>query len=370
MRTQNRTTSRRGAASCPRPNRANAFFARDPPPPSRSSDDGEVQKRGFQTTQDGWLGAAPQVRVRQANDRARAQLGELALLNERLMGQDSWRIRQKVEYLKSKRKAWEGVYNAACKQEISLTVAHLESAMAEVRTCCSNQHCMIAKVVVESGLVQCWVLGCHRVDTESDTVLPPDRVGAQLLRHNCPSETCTRHCGIHALTKRLMQVNEALKEGGDEYQSITDARAELVELLAQVEEAHERLHLTQARVEQNVQKLTELKAEAAEFARLKELKPELPASHPELVAASVPEAVTSAASTQTVGAELAAPSAAAPKQGRQGARGLQSSLNLEPGLRNFWYDLSYLGCYLRSNALISSSSGVVDNIWIAGLRCI
>jgi chlorophyllide a oxygenase len=73
------------------------------------------------------------VRVRQAGDRAMSQLGELALLNESLMGQETWKIRKKVEYLKSKRKAWEGVYNAACKQEVSLTVAHLEEAIAEVR---------------------------------------------------------------------------------------------------------------------------------------------------------------------------------------------------------------------------------------------
>jgi hypothetical protein len=137
MRVLNGTAAPLGApaSSAPRCTRARAFFGRDQTPTPRNPSDNIDRKRsGFQAGRDGLLGSAPQVRVRQANDRAKQQLGELALLNETLLGEDSWRIRKKVEYLKSKRKAWEGVYNAACKQEVSLTVAHLESAMAEVRT--------------------------------------------------------------------------------------------------------------------------------------------------------------------------------------------------------------------------------------------
>lgn len=142
MRGLNVTTARRGGgfqecnhASVPRSAKARALFSRDQGPKSRIPNGDDVGKPCVsQAAGGGWFGAAPQVRGRLANDRAKQQLGELALLNETLLGEDSWRIRKKVEYLKSKRKAWEGVYNAACKQEVSLTVAHLESAMAEVRT--------------------------------------------------------------------------------------------------------------------------------------------------------------------------------------------------------------------------------------------
>jgi chlorophyllide a oxygenase len=146
-----------------------------------------------------------------------------------------------------------------------------------------------------------------------------------------------------ATTIPQTQVEEALKEGGDEYQSITDARAELVELLEQVEVAHKRLHLTQARIEQNVQKLTELKAEAAEFSRLRAASAaQLPTSHPDgaavLGAESLARLDSSSLSSQRGRASVVAPNGSIPSRDEpQRAKGLQSSLNLEPGLRNFWY---------------------------------
>jgi hypothetical protein len=91
-------------------------------------------KKGYYFENDNdWLHRAPQVRIRLAGDRAKDQIGELAVLNERLAGQKTWEIRKRVEYLKRKRSAWEGVYNAACKHEIALTLSSLEQAMAEVR---------------------------------------------------------------------------------------------------------------------------------------------------------------------------------------------------------------------------------------------
>lgn len=60
-------------------------------------------------------------------------MGELAALNERLMGNEAWIIRKRVEYLKKKRAAWEGIYETACKKDAALTLASLELAMAEVR---------------------------------------------------------------------------------------------------------------------------------------------------------------------------------------------------------------------------------------------
>ena len=166
MRVVNGTTARRGATSSRRSSRARAFFGRDQESNTRSSGGQDAKKSSDkQVTGNGWFSSAPQVRVRLANDRAKAQLGELALLNESLMGQEPWKIRQKVEYLKSKRQAWEGVYNAACKQEISMTVANLESAMAEVRF---HAHLELYKFPYSSKKFPAWtsqycVLGCHRV---------------------------------------------------------------------------------------------------------------------------------------------------------------------------------------------------------------
>lgn len=60
-------------------------------------------------------------------------MGELAALNERLMGNEAWIIRKRVEYLKKKRSVWEGVYDNACRQDAALTLDSLERAMSEVR---------------------------------------------------------------------------------------------------------------------------------------------------------------------------------------------------------------------------------------------
>lgn len=173
MRVLNGGTAHRSASGPKRSVRGRAFFSRDQTPTPRSTDDDDSKRPyGLQAPAQGWLGAAPQVRVRQANDRAKQQLGELALLNETLMGQDSWRIRRKVEYLRSKRQAWEGVYNAACKQEVSLTVAHLEAAMAEVRTHekryfeCNSYPALRASVPVSARTTS--------VQIESDTGTPID----------------------------------------------------------------------------------------------------------------------------------------------------------------------------------------------------
>jgi hypothetical protein len=166
MRVLNGTAAPFGAhGTCaPRCTRTRAFFGRDrTPTPRRPSGDADRKRTGFQAARDGLLSSAPQVRVRQANDRAKQQLGELALLNETLLGKDSWRIRQKVEYLKSKRKAWEGVYHAACRQEVSLTVAHLESAMAEVRTKHIIHHNVYFSCICYClRAVQYVVLRCHQ----------------------------------------------------------------------------------------------------------------------------------------------------------------------------------------------------------------
>lgn len=69
--------------------------------------------------------------------------------------------------------------------------------------------------------------------------------------------------------------------------SIGDLKTELLGLQAQVETAHERLHLTQGRVAQNVKRLTELKSEARSLERVNRAAAdsvlESKSDHPEVV---------------------------------------------------------------------------------------
>ena len=78
------------------------------------------------------FGAAPRVRRRQSSDRQKALLAELALLNERLAGKESWEIRQKLEHLKSKRKTWEMIYQYVTKLDATATLARIEEASSKV----------------------------------------------------------------------------------------------------------------------------------------------------------------------------------------------------------------------------------------------
>ena len=158
------------------------------------------------------------------------------------------------------------------------------------------------------------------------------------------------------------QVESALEDGRGEFQSIADTKAELLELQAEVEEAHKRLHVTQARVEQNVKRLTDLKAEAAEISRINQMSADevtaaaATSSHPEMVearggAASSSGAAASTSTSLTVAAEVGGAGAARGQGGGGGtalaerpresrvskkSRGLASTMNLEKGLRNFW----------------------------------
>ena len=78
------------------------------------------------------VGTAPRVRMRRSSDRQKSLLAELALLNERLAGKESWEIRQKLEHLKSKRKTWEMIYQYVTKLDATATLARIEEASAQV----------------------------------------------------------------------------------------------------------------------------------------------------------------------------------------------------------------------------------------------
>jgi chlorophyllide a oxygenase len=82
-----------------------------------------------------WLDEAPRVRVRTISQRAKDDLVELAVLNERLHGDVSpWEARSRLELLRKKRKNWEHIYNYVTKADAAATLALIEEANEQVCT--------------------------------------------------------------------------------------------------------------------------------------------------------------------------------------------------------------------------------------------
>lgn len=80
-----------------------------------------------------WLDEAPRVRVRTISQRAKDDLVELAVLNERLSGDVSpWEARSRLELLRKKRKNWEHIVNYVTKADAAATLALIEEANEQV----------------------------------------------------------------------------------------------------------------------------------------------------------------------------------------------------------------------------------------------
>jgi hypothetical protein len=90
----------------------------------------------------------------------------------------------------------------------------------------------------------------------------------------------------------------------------------------------------QNRVEQNLQRINELKAEAARLARTQQQ----PAAAPAPAASAAPQARQQPPAAP---APLAAPGSSGGREARQSKRGLCSSLDFEDGLRNYWYIVQF-----------------------------
>lgn len=86
------------------------------------------------------VGNAPRVRRRNASDRQQNLLAELTVLNERLAGNESWEIRQKLEHLKCKRKNWALIYEYVTKQDAFATLARIEEANTKVSSLRQASH--------------------------------------------------------------------------------------------------------------------------------------------------------------------------------------------------------------------------------------
>ena len=145
---------------------------------------------------------------------------------------------------------------------------------------------------------------------------------------------------------------------------MADLQHQLVDLQAEVNAAHEQLHLTQARVDQNVQRVADLKSEAAQMELMRHItqadsnaqaQPQTSnhrsGQHLERMSAHASASTSSATQTQA-GSNTFTPSAAARSAPTQRAtarsRGLQSSLEIEEGLKNFWYPATF-SCQLQKD---------------------
>ncbi|KIY95496.1 chlorophyll a oxygenase [Monoraphidium neglectum] len=73
--------------------------------------------------------AAPRVRVRTTASRARNELLELAVLNERLAGVvEPWEARARLEVLRNRRRAWDAVYDLVSGSDAAATLEVIEAA--------------------------------------------------------------------------------------------------------------------------------------------------------------------------------------------------------------------------------------------------
>eukprot|EP00887_Chlorella_sp_A99_P007345 scaffold2.g7345.t1 len=258
-----------------------------------------------------FLEDAPRVRVRSAADKARSQLADLAVVNERLSGSDDTEaaeIRNRLEFLRRRRRNWELVYQVVTRQEALCTLEAIEEANRKVE---------------------------------------------ELLRRGAGEES-------------------------RESNSMGNLKRQLLDLQGEVGLAHQRLHATQARVEQNLRRINELKAEASKLERMQQgltsgkqaatpaaaVTAATVAAAPAAAAAGAPAAgrprpacggtgpsgaplAPAVAATAAAADAVAVPAGAAGdgtaavpgagKQLRPRQRGLAASLELEEELRNNWF---------------------------------
>lgn len=174
-----------------------------------------------------------------------------------------------------------------------------------------------------------------------------------------------------------IKVNEALSDEARESKSVGQLRDQLTDIQVEVEAASTRLALTKARVAQNLRRVDQLKAEAAQLERMKTATEQAekaspafaaglasgmmhgrasPSASPAAAAVSANPSSTAAGSDTVVLtdsnrnvpsspsssregslAALETPAQGGPERKRGRSRHLHSSLRLEPGLKNHWF---------------------------------
>ncbi|KAG1656474.1 hypothetical protein FOA52_005633 [Chlamydomonas sp. UWO 241] len=250
------------------------------------------------------LNDAPRVRMHTESEslqrRKMDQLLEQAVMNAKLSGRtDPWEARQRLEYLKIRRKNWSLVYEYVTKLDVSATLEVIEDAYAKVEATLSAE--------------------------------------------------------------------------SQEVSSISDLSTRLTELQASVETAREKLTATQARVEMNVRRIEELREEAEALERLRLATAEPQPAEPQparalgAAAAAGASAAAFAGGGGDVGSALAEQAQQRVQQAQQGVqqaqqdmqqaqqgvqqaqqgvqrardRGLKSTMETEPALKEFWYPAEF-----------------------------
>lgn len=81
-----------------------------------------------------WIKSAPRIRHRTSEDRKLEELLEVAVLNARLSGEmPAHEARQRLEYLKLRRKNWEAIYHFISETDAVATLELIEEANRRVR---------------------------------------------------------------------------------------------------------------------------------------------------------------------------------------------------------------------------------------------
>ena len=113
-----------------------------------------ASKESESETEGNWIESAPRLRVRTAADRARLQLADLAVLNERLAkldgasGADQEEVvkaRKRVEFMKRSRKTWSKVYDYLMDNDVDCTVEAIEAANAKVMSMLQDDALSVAE---------------------------------------------------------------------------------------------------------------------------------------------------------------------------------------------------------------------------------
>lgn len=181
-----------------------------------------------------------------------------------------------------------------------------------------------------------------------------------------------------------------LSEEARERASVTELKLQLQDLQQQIEQASQRLAATQSRVDQNLSRVAELKAEAAALERLSQQQQPVASAAPAANTATIATSMAAVGTAETVDttsssrssstATLTRPAspAAAPRTSNKDPRpcaqpgnssskrarpdrGLKSSLEAEPALKEFWYPAEFSSC-LTKDTLIPFE--LFDEPWV------
>lgn len=126
---------------------------RDTDTKDSSSQQGNATSPNFRDV----VSTAPQIRLRRASDRAKEQLADLAVLNEKLRKADGFeaaKARKRVEFMKRSRKTWSKVYDYLMDNDVECTLSSIEEANAKVLAMLSEETREISAIETQEETLQ------------------------------------------------------------------------------------------------------------------------------------------------------------------------------------------------------------------------